>query len=270
MVSPEPYDVVEDEIREYLDVSLEPRGPEMLFDYVADARIGVGSLVLDLGCNTGRFSFELRDRFGCDVVGVDNDEDTIDHARRSLGPTHSGVTFASGSAESIPLPDDSVDFVWCRDVLELVADLDATYREIHRVLRPGARAVIYTMCATDDLEIGEARALYAGFSDVVPSSMSRDNHVASIARAGFTTLVQEELGSEWGECDQERTGKPARSLLQVARLRRGRDAFVARYGELNYDIALTDRLWHVYRMMGKLTSCLFVLEKNQTGSTTGD
>lgn len=47
------------------------------------------------------------------------------------------VRALDGNAESIPLPDASVDVVISNGVLNLVPDKPAAAAEIHRVLRPG-------------------------------------------------------------------------------------------------------------------------------------
>jgi hypothetical protein len=54
---------------------------------------------------------------------------------------------------------------------------------------------------------------------------------------------------------------PARShhLLHVARPLRDPERYVTRFSKQNYDIKLGDCLWPVYRMIGKLSSCVYLL-----------
>src|SRR6185295_769731 len=52
------------------------------------------------------------------------------------------VRILDGNAESIPLPDASVDVVTSNGVLNLVPDKFTAFTEIHRVLRPGGRVQI--------------------------------------------------------------------------------------------------------------------------------
>jgi hypothetical protein len=40
---------------------------------------------------------------------------------------------------------------------------------------------------------------------------------------------------------------------------RGPDRHIARFGKENYDIKPSDCLWHVYRMIGKLSSHTYLL-----------
>ena len=259
----DPYEAVEEDIQAWLNASLNPRGPESLFDYLGDFALGRESVVLDLGCNMGDFSFALNQRFGCRVVGVDIDPYYIEQAEKRArnDGSEQSVSFRVGSAENIPAESGAFDAVWCRDVLELVGDLDATYKEIFRVLRTGGVTLIYTMCATDLLEPREASALYSGLSDIKAQSMLPGSHDDAIGRSGLTVLSREVLGGEWGEFAAETTGKPARCLLQVARLLRSKESFVRQFGESNYEIAIADRLWHVYRMIGKLSGLIYILQK---------
>jgi len=50
------------------------------------------------------------------------------------------ATFMVGSAHDLPLPDDSVDVVFGIAILHHL-DLMATSKEVHRVLKPGGRAI---------------------------------------------------------------------------------------------------------------------------------
>jgi SAM-dependent methyltransferase len=260
----DPYEQVEEAIETTLNISLNPRGPEMLLDYVTESGLDTSSTALDLGCNTGKYTFELNRRFGCRVIGVDPDEHHIAEATASVKRSANGeseVTFKCGQAEVIPADDDSFDLVLCRDVLELVADLSAAYGEIRRVLTKSGRAIIYTMCATELLEEREADTLFKGLSDIKVTSMQPEAHENAIRESGLRISHREILGAEWGEFDEEHSGKPGRWLLQVARLMRNREEYSAQFGRENYEVAVADRLWHVYRMIGKLSGRIYLLDK---------
>jgi ubiquinone/menaquinone biosynthesis C-methylase UbiE len=89
-----------------------------------------------------------------------------------------------GRAEALPVADKGVDLIWCRDVLTLVSDLDAVFAELHRVLRPGGRAVVYLMLATDLLEPEEAIGFYGG--ELVPTSMDAGHvEAANLHRCAY-------------------------------------------------------------------------------------
>jgi cyclopropane fatty-acyl-phospholipid synthase-like methyltransferase len=47
------YDAIEDDFGAFADETLAPRGPDDLYDYVADLGLSPGSRVLDVGCNQG-------------------------------------------------------------------------------------------------------------------------------------------------------------------------------------------------------------------------
>jgi SAM-dependent methyltransferase len=62
-------------------------------------------------------------------------------ARRCAGYHH--VELYEADARSLPLEDASVDAAISVQVLEYVGDVDAALRELHRVLRPGGRLVVW-------------------------------------------------------------------------------------------------------------------------------
>ena len=248
---------IEEEFGAALDRSLDPRGPDHLYHVVAGFGLAPGSVALDVGCGEGGHSAALRDRFGLDVTGIDPVPRHLDVARVET----SGIAFVLGNAEALPVADCSVDLLWCRDVMIHLSNLTAAYAEFERVLKPGGRALVYQMFATDLLEPNERAFLR--------DAMGMDDHGAdmaetdrAIAASGLRVIETFEIDSEWGEYAQERTGKPGRNLLRAARLRRRSDEYIARYGQRNYDTMLGDCLWHVYAMIGKLTRRAIVLTKN--------
>jgi SAM-dependent methyltransferase len=247
----EEFPAIEDAFSAALDESLRPRSPELLYEIVERLGLPEGSAVVDVGCGDGTHSYRLAERFGFSVVGID-----------LFAPEAGGrqVRFVRGAAEALPLEDESADLVWCRGVLEHVADLERAYAEFHRVLRAGGRALVYQTFATERLEPREAEWLWQALG-IVASSVDPARTEAAIAATGLKVEERIDLTSEWGEWSEERSGKAGRKLLHAARLLRDPDRYRARFGEAAYEIMLGDCLWHVYAMVGKLERRVYLLAR---------
>jgi SAM-dependent methyltransferase len=100
-----------------------------------------GLRVLDYGCGSGANTVLLAHR-GAHVWAVDISEDLIRLGQRRLAVNGraGGAQFLVGSAHDLPLPDNSVDVVFGIAILHHL-DLALVSREVHRVLRPGGRAI---------------------------------------------------------------------------------------------------------------------------------
>jgi 2-polyprenyl-6-hydroxyphenyl methylase/3-demethylubiquinone-9 3-methyltransferase len=92
--------------------------------------------VLDLGC-AGGFMAEALDDRGAVVTGIDPAEEAIAAARAHARQDDRNITYDIGVGEQLPYADETFDALVCVDVLEHVADLAKTVREIARVLKPG-------------------------------------------------------------------------------------------------------------------------------------
>jgi SAM-dependent methyltransferase len=166
-----------------------------------------------------------------------------------------------GVAEQLPDPDASADLIWCRDVLEHVQDLEAAFGEFRRVLRPGGHTVIYQMTATDWLTPEEAARLWP-VGGIHASSVDPRHFEAAITAAGLTIDQSIQLQGEWRErLEEDGAGLSSRQLLWVSRLLRNRPAYIERFGIDAYEVMLTDSLWGVYQMIGKLNPRLYVLSR---------
>jgi SAM-dependent methyltransferase len=89
--------------------------------------------VLDLGAGTGKLTTRLVER-GLSVVAVDPIPEMLDLLSNSLPDTLALL----GTAEEIPLPDDSVDAVLVAQAWHWF-DPERAVAEVARVLRPGGR-----------------------------------------------------------------------------------------------------------------------------------
>jgi hypothetical protein len=118
--------------------------------------------------------------------------------------------------------------------------------------------LVYQMFGTERLEPNEAAWLWDTMG-VAPESARSERTEAAIAQAGFRVEQWIELGSEWGEWAEEHANQGTRHLLYAARLLRAPERYVAQFGQAAYDIKLGDCLWHIYRMIGKLSPRIYLL-----------
>lgn len=100
-----------------------------------------GLRIVDFGCGSGANTVLLANR-GAHVWGVDISEDLIRLARRRLEVNGRGrsAEFVVASAHDLPFPDNSIDVVFGIAILHHL-DLQLVSKEVHRVLRPGGRAI---------------------------------------------------------------------------------------------------------------------------------
>jgi SAM-dependent methyltransferase len=256
---------VEESFQELLDESLHPRGPGLLYELVAGLGMPARAEVLDVGCGEGGHALMLAERFGFVVCGVDPvprhveiADAVLDAAAADRADLRERVRFTLGRAEELPVGDGSVDLLWCNDVLVHVADLGRAYAEFRRVLRNDGRALIYQMFGTDRIEPREARWLFDTMG-VVPSNADPRRTEEAVAAVGLRIDDCIELSTEWGEYGEENSGRAGRQLLRAARLVRAPERFISQFGQAAYDIMLGDCLWHVYRMIGKLSPRVYLL-----------
>jgi ubiquinone/menaquinone biosynthesis C-methylase UbiE len=261
------YERIEAAFQAALDESLQPRGPDLLYEMVRDLRLPPGATALDLGCGKGAHSVRLAQDFGLKVIGVDPVARHIEQCNEGLEEAAAEspqlrrlVRFETGVAEQLPLDDASVDLIWCREVLYTINALDAALIECRRVLRPGSHMLVYQQVAGDRLEPREAERQWA-VGGIVPDNADAQHVEAAFTRAGFDVVQRLDLGSEFGEYAAEHGGEPGHRLLHAARLLRDPERYIAQFGQTAYDIMLADCFWHIHRMIGKLSSRVYLLRK---------
>ena len=131
------------QLDETLDQSLDPRGPDMLLD-VAGTYLRPHSRILDIGCRDARHLIPLVRAHDCRGVGFDPVDRNLERARAAVDEAGLGerIQITKGVMERIEQPDDHFDFIWCRDVLELVERLERGLSEAARVLKPGGAMLV--------------------------------------------------------------------------------------------------------------------------------
>jgi SAM-dependent methyltransferase len=97
--------------------------------------------VLEIGCGNGADG-TLFAQAGAQYTGVDLTEAAVKSARRHFEVLGFGGTFQIENAELLSFPNESFDLVYSYGVLHHTANPTNAFREVHRVLRPGGKAVL--------------------------------------------------------------------------------------------------------------------------------
>src|SRR5256714_3710547 len=100
-----------------------------------------GLRVLEIGCGLGTDGARFA-RAGAAYTGVDLTEAAVSLARRRFELEGLPGEFRVADAEALEFADESFDLVYSHGVLHHTPDAASAVGEIHRVLKPGGRAVV--------------------------------------------------------------------------------------------------------------------------------
>lgn len=125
-------------------------------------------LVVDLGCGTGYAVTGLAKRFGkARILALDFALAMLAQAR-GRGSWRNRPRCVCGDVEALPLADASVDLIFSSATFQWCNDIQGTFRECLRVLRPGG-LLTFTTFGTDTLwELRGAWSTADGHSHVSP------------------------------------------------------------------------------------------------------
>ena len=113
---------------------------------ITDLGLPAGSSGLDVGCGVGLYTLWLAEAVGAGgrVLGIEPTAERAEAARELVGGSvDSGrLEFRAGDATALDVEAQSLDWVWCGDVLHHIVETEAALVEFRRVVRPGGRIII--------------------------------------------------------------------------------------------------------------------------------
>ncbi|KAB8205073.1 S-adenosyl-L-methionine-dependent methyltransferase [Aspergillus parasiticus] len=117
---------------------------QLLYEESIAEHIGLkpGDKVLDLGCGRGRVAAHMTQYSGAHVTGLNIDPNQIAQARsynEKLGFKDNRFIVQDFNSLPLPFEDETFDAFYQIQAFSLCKDLPALFREIFRVLKPGAR-----------------------------------------------------------------------------------------------------------------------------------
>ena len=154
---------------------------------------------LDIGFGSGFPLIELAMRLGerCTVYGIDPWKDIIPQVESKIACFGiNNIKLLSGFAESIPLPDRSVDLITSNNGINNVQDVELVFAECSRIIKPGGQFVwsmntaktmfeFYLQLETVLTEMGLNAALEAMHRHIDEKRPSVDSLVVLLQKQGF-------------------------------------------------------------------------------------
>ncbi|NNV56478.1 arsenite methyltransferase [Limnovirga soli] len=157
----------------------------------AFAKIKAGDTVIDLGSGAGNDCFIARAIAGekGKIIGIDFTETMIEKARNNaekLG--FNNVEFRFGDIEHMPVTANIADVIVSNCVLNLVPNKFNVFKEIFRVLKPGAHFSISDIVLDGVLpqQLKQAAEMYAG---CVSGAIQKQAYMELISLNGFTNIT---------------------------------------------------------------------------------
>jgi ubiquinone/menaquinone biosynthesis C-methylase UbiE len=104
-----------------------------------------GDRVLEVAPGPGYLAIELARLGSYRLAGLDISRTFIRMARENAAQGGVMVLFQEGDVAAMPFAADTFDFIVCRAAFKNFGDPVGALREMHRVLRPGGRALVIDM-----------------------------------------------------------------------------------------------------------------------------
>lgn len=169
---------------------LSPGGPDEV-RRVVDGIDFAGRHVLDIGCGSGGITlFLARECQPASIVGFDVEQPVVDLATKRTAEQglSDRVRFVRGAPGALPFTDQSFDLVFSKDALIHVADKEALFKDIFRVLRPAGRFAASDWLTSHDGEPSAAMRDYLAAEGLSFGMASARRYEEAMQMAGFTNV----------------------------------------------------------------------------------
>ena len=104
-----------------------------------------GDAILEVAPGPGYLSIELAKLGSYRITGLDISEDFFDIALKNAKKSNVDVEFQRGNVADMPFSDNMYDFIICTAAFKNFKEPLRSLTEMHRVLKPGAEALIIDM-----------------------------------------------------------------------------------------------------------------------------
>lgn len=147
--------------------------------------------VLEVACNMGTTAIEIAKQFGCEVIGIDLDEDALEKARQNIAENklEALVKVERANATKLPFDDNSFDIVINEAMLTMlpIEAKEKAIREYLRVLKPNGFLLTHDVLLNSE----DAEAVLADLREAIQLSvtpLTKDGWKALFQQSGFRNV----------------------------------------------------------------------------------
>jgi len=169
---------------------LSPGGPAEVAEILVGSSIA-GAHVLDIGCGIGGIDLLLAESYGAaSVLGIDVETTNIELAaeRARWRGLADRVAYRIVTPGPLPLESASFDVVFSKDAMIHIADKEALFAEVARVLRPGGLFVASDWLRADDDPPSAAMQRYVELEGLSFAMASPARYHRAMAAAGLRDI----------------------------------------------------------------------------------
>lgn len=119
------------------------------------AALPAGSRILEVAPGPGYLAIEIARHSACQVTGLDISHTFVEIATRNAREAHVDIDFRQGNASAMPFLENAFDLILCRAAFKNFSQPIVAMNEMHRVLKPGGRALIVDLrkdASMDDID----------------------------------------------------------------------------------------------------------------------
>lgn len=170
-----------------------------------------GGSVLEVAPGPGYFCIELAKLGPYAVRGVDLSDSMVKIARRKADEAGVKVDFDQANSSNLPFPQQTFDFLVCRAAFKNFAQPVKALQEMHRVLKPGGRALVIDLRrdasptvvsqAVDRMGLGRLNRTFTKLTFrfiLLKNAYTKENFQQMLAQTQFsrTEIVEADIGFE--------------------------------------------------------------------------
>jgi ubiquinone/menaquinone biosynthesis C-methylase UbiE len=175
------------------------------------AALPAGSRILEVAPGPGYLAVEIARRGAYQITGLDISHTFVEIADRNARQARLDIDFRQGNASAMPFAECCFDLVLCRAAFKNFSQPLAAMNEMHRVLKPGGRALIIDLRSDASVDEIDAYIERSGLSWansliykatfrylLLPRAYSRQQFLALASSSAFAgaSIEADEIGFE--------------------------------------------------------------------------
>jgi len=175
------------------------------------ATLTAGSQILEVAPGPGYLAIELGKHGVFQLTGLDISHTFVEIAQRNASQAQVDIDFRQGNASAMPFAENFFDLILCRAAFKNFSQPLAAINEMHRVLKPGGRALIIDLrsdASVDDIDAYIKRSRVSWANSLIykatfrylllPRAYSRQEflELASSSAFGSADIEADEIGFE--------------------------------------------------------------------------